>query len=416
MEHLRAGRHREAIAICHERLREAPGDTGALVLLARALLLSGQAIPAVLLLERAVKSQPDEPALLAELGSALASAGSTAAAVVTLQRAIAQDPANAEAHFELLDLGAEQELEETLLTAAEANPESPAPHIGLANLLLETRRTNAALACFGRAVELEPGSRQAHARTGSRLAMMKQDERAARVYRWGLALNPGDPVLMHLLSAVEGGQGPERAADDYLAQHFDEFAKTFDDTLVGRLEYRAPQLIVEALEEWLSSSGPAQLSVLDAGCGTGLCGPLLRPYARRLVGVDLSRQMLAVAEASGSYDELRVDEVTRAMEAEPATYDLVVATDVLIYFGRLEEFFAAAARAVHAHGRVAVTAERHDGDGYVLRSSGRYAHAADYLRAAAADAGLVALSIKDCALRLEAGTPVPGYTAVLQRT
>ena len=29
-----------------------------------------------------------------------------------------------------------------------------------------------------------------------------------------------------------------------------------------------------------------QLDVLDAGCGTGLCGPLLAPYARRLVGVD----------------------------------------------------------------------------------------------------------------------------------
>ena len=35
------------------------------------------------------------------------------------------------------------------------------------------------------------------------------------------------------------------------------------------------------------------LDVLDAGCGTGLCGPLVAPYARRLVGVDLSEAMLA---------------------------------------------------------------------------------------------------------------------------
>ena len=34
------------------------------------------------------------------------------------------------------------------------------------------------------------------------------------------------------------------------------------------------------------------LDVLDLGCGTGLCGPLLRPYARALAGVDLSPQML----------------------------------------------------------------------------------------------------------------------------
>ena len=35
--------------------------------------------------------------------------------------------------------------------------------------------------------------------------------------------------------------------------------------------------------------------MLDAGCGTGLCGPLIAPHARRLVGVDLSGQMLAHA-------------------------------------------------------------------------------------------------------------------------
>jgi predicted TPR repeat methyltransferase len=126
--------------------------------------------------------------------------------------------------------------------------------------------------------------------------------------------------------------------------------------------------------------------------------------------------MLAVAEASAEYDELRVDEVTLAMEAEPAAYDLVVATDVLNYFGRLEEFFAAAARALRSNGRVAVTAERHDGDGYVLRSSGRYAHSADYLRAAAARAGLAPVNIRECSLRLELGSPVTGYTAVLERS
>ena len=35
--------------------------------------------------------------------------------------------------------------------------------------------------------------------------------------------------------------------------------------------------------------------ILDAGCGTGLCGPLLRPLAARLVGVDLSEKMVELA-------------------------------------------------------------------------------------------------------------------------
>ena len=37
--------------------------------------------------------------------------------------------------------------------------------------------------------------------------------------------------------------------------------------------------------------------MLDAGCGTGLCGPLLKPFAGRLDGVDLSPRMLAKAAA-----------------------------------------------------------------------------------------------------------------------
>jgi SAM-dependent methyltransferase len=53
--------------------------------------------------------------------------------------------------------------------------------------------------------------------------------------------------------------------------------------------------------------------VLDAGCGTGLCGPLLRPLARRLVGVDLSPAMVGAARAAASC-AANVDFVEGAVE------------------------------------------------------------------------------------------------------
>lgn len=46
------------------------------------------------------------------------------------------------------------------------------------------------------------------------------------------------------------------------------------------------------------------LDILDAGCGTGLCADVLRPYAKSLVGVDLSPQMLALAAKQQIYDQL----------------------------------------------------------------------------------------------------------------
>ena len=215
-----------------------------------------------------------------------------------------------------------------------------------------------------------------------------------------------------MLSALEGGPGPERASDEYVAEQFDAFAESYDETLVERLDYRAPQLVMEALEGWLPVADQPLLAVLDAGCGTGLSGPLLRPFARRLVGIDLSQEMLSIAAATSAYDELHASELVQAMDAEHAAYDLVVATDVLPYFGRLEELFEAAAGSLRAGGRVAASAEQYEGAGYALRSSGRYAHSADYLSAAAAGAGLVVVEIRDCSLRLEAGVQVRGYIAV----
>ena len=41
----------------------------------------------------------------------------------------------------------------------------------------------------------------------------------------------------------------------------------------------------------------------DAGCGTGLLGPLVRNFNETLIGVDLSEKMAAVYERK-KYDEL----------------------------------------------------------------------------------------------------------------
>lgn len=414
LEYFRAGRHQEAIALCHERLAAAPADSAVLHLLAQVLVHLGQSAVAVLLLEQALTSLPDDPALLAELGSALAGTGSTNAAVSAYERALAHDPENTEAHFGMVELGRMRDLEECLRAAWRRDPNDPAAHFGLANVFLDTGRDVAARESFRRAVALAPKFRRRHATLGIRLATRDRYQRAARMYRWGLALTPDDPELRHLLLALDGSPPPERTSDEYIVEYFDAFADSFDEVLLGSLDYRAPQVIVEALRPWLPTTPQAELSMLDAGCGTGLCGPLLRPFARRLVGIDLSPRMLELAEATHAYDELRLAEVVGAMDAEREAYDLIVAADVLVYFGPLDELLRAAAGALRPGGLAAVTVERHDGDGYALRPSGRYAHSAEYLRASAAQAGLAVLGVQECACRLEVGRPVAGYVAVLK--
>jgi predicted TPR repeat methyltransferase len=116
-------------------------------------------------------------------------------------------------------------------------------------------------------------------------------EEAAAVYRAWVAEEPHNPIARHLLAACSGEDVPGRAEDAFVEAVFDEYADNFDSKLVKSLGYRGPEYIAAALERHLP--GARGLRVLDGGCGTGLCGPVLAPYAGHLAGIDLSANMLA---------------------------------------------------------------------------------------------------------------------------
>ena len=151
--------------------------------------------------------------------------------------------------------------------------------------------------------------------------------------------------------------------------------------------------------------------MLDAGCGTGLCGPLIEPYARRLVGVDLSARMLDQARARNVYDEVVKGELTAFLRDFHAAYDVIVSADTLCYFGPLDEVAAAAAEVLRPGGSLVFTVEEMiDGGsdaGYALSLHGRDEHARRYVERVLADANLRS-DITLAELRLEAGDPVAG--------
>ena len=88
----------------------------------------------------------------------------------------------------------------------------------------------------------------------------------------------------------------------------------------------------------------SEWTCFDLGCGTGLCGLLLRPAGRDAGGVDLSPAMIEKARARGVYDRLEAGDLVEAMKKAPRSFDLLVAADVFIYVGDLAPTFEAAAR------------------------------------------------------------------------
>jgi predicted TPR repeat methyltransferase len=232
--------------------------------------------------------------------------------------------------------------------------------------------------------------------------------------RLGVAPEDRAAVLAFELAAIGVEETPGTAPASYVATSFDAMSGYFDRRLRAMLGYRGPEQIVERLAR-AHGGGAGALDICDAGCGTGLLGPLLRPYARTLTGIDLSPKMLDKARERGVYDALLTSDLVAHLAAHPVGYDVITAADVFVYVGDLAPAFAAAARALREGGLFLFTAELAEGDGYALALVGRYAHSAAYLRAAAAAADLDVISMEEEPLRSERARPVRAWISVLGR-
>lgn len=252
---------------------------------------------------------------------------------------------------------------------------------------------------------------------GEARAALADTVQAGFAFQRARALDPADPLGAGLRLARLGlapAEGAMSAA--YVRTLFDQYADRFDTALRDRLAYRGPELLLAATTRAATLCGrPASFAAgLDLGCGTGLAGVLFAPLVERLSGVDLSPAMLAKAAALGLYDRLEAGEMGAALEGVPAgSLDLLLGADALCYVPDLSDIFHAARQALAPRGLFAFTLETHAGDGILLRDTLRYAHAAPWVRQAAATAQLKVLLMEEASTRSENGTPVPGLVCVL---
>jgi predicted TPR repeat methyltransferase len=236
---------------------------------------------------------------------------------------------------------------------------------------------------------------------------------ARDAYEHYLALEPDDAEVEQILLSLRGDEPPPRAPDRCIQQLYSRFAAFYETNMRGDLEYQAPERIGEALAAAL---GPRTgLDVLELGCGTGLAAPVLRPYARRLTGIDLSPEMVEKARAGGRYDTLEVAEITAWLARDTTTFDLVVACDTLIYFGDLRQITVPVASRLRPSGVLVFTVERDAGESFRLTDSGRYAHSLTHVQAAVDAAGLQLERVSEGLLRYEYGAAVTGLVVTARR-
>lgn len=416
----RSGRRSTAYEIYRRVLTLMPEHPDALHFMGLLANEQGSHADAIRLMAHSVDLVPEHAGYRTNFGTVLAAAGRFEEAEQQYRVALTLDPDRPDALNDLAVLCGAMErfadAEQLLVHLLGLYSDFTDARHNLARLYLRLGRIDEALAQGCEAIVRDPNSAPAREILGYAYCKLGRFDDAARVYHDWLVHEPNDPRARYLLAACTGESVPPRAPDAYVRAEFDGFAESFDRRL-AMLGYRAPALTAAALTTRLGA-GKADLEVLDAGCGTGLCAPLLKPFAARLTGVDLSAGMLAKARARRLYDALAQAELTDFMRGCQSAFDIIVSADTLVYFGALDEALLTAALALRPGGLLCFTlealAEGEMGD-YCLHHQGRFAHADGYVRTQAGQSGLIMLGCEPEVLRREGAELVRGWVVLMQK-
>lgn len=401
-------------------LKAKPEEPGALHLLGSLRNMQGQFRVALELLEQAVRHLPLDPAPWNDLGLVYAKLNRDDDAMEAYRRSIAladHTPLAAKSWDNLGRLLLKvdvMEAEQAFRQATQIAPDFGLGWYGLAQALVNQGRLDEALQTAAKAVRLMPKS-LARALFASALATRGHRAAAIRFYRDWLAEDPQNAVVQHHLRALTDPQSPQHASAAYIQTAFDGFALSFDSKL-AQLHYLAPEQIRDAVQVHYPQRAAA-LDIADLGCGTGLCAPLLVPWARHLCGVDLSARMLALASERGLYHALHQGELLSFLDAQAKRFDVLIAADTFCYFGSLFAPLIACAKALRGAGHVFFTLEAllEDDFAHRLASTGRFAHSQAHVHEAAQRAGLSLLGLQTVILRTERDEPVKGWVVSLRK-
>jgi predicted TPR repeat methyltransferase len=386
-----------------------------------ALLMSGQIEQAITAARAAITAKPDYAAAHHQLGLALVARRDIEAARESLEKAIELRTAESGAKGAIASVQALAmlEIEAGNLARAETlfrrivtdDPAHASAWRGLGQVLTRQGKHAAALSAMAEAVRAArtpapaapPGAGAQSAESLSSAAARAADRLA----------QSSEVAELHFALATEANLvAPSRVPAAVVTELFDRYASRFDEHLRDKLGYRVPERVAEAV----ARHKPAEaIDALDIGCGTGLCGVLLRPMAKSLTGVDLSPAMIEQSRKRNVYDHLHVGDLLATLSAADCQYDLIVAADVLIYHGDLSQIFESAMGALRPGGLFVFSIESTSAERYQLQANRRYGHSRGYIDRLMKMFGWETVSIEEIAIREEKRQPVGGFLAVLRR-
>lgn len=407
---------------------------------------------AVAAYQKALELRADYADVYYNLGLALLKLGKDEEAMTAFRALLALAPLHTGAHFQLGCLLLKQrqfyEAANEFSTITQTHPHHFESLANLAICYLQQGSVDQAASCYLRALEIMPNDREtlfnlgvihmqqgynrdainyylhavkahpdyfeAHQNLGALYLMARDYENALLHFRESLRIHPEHEVSRHMIRILMQDKQLTTSSPAYIQSLFDSYADYYDAHMRSHLQYQVPEKLYAAVKQ-TGTLGAANLDILDVGAGTGLCGILFKPHARKLAGVDLSEKMLEAAKQKNIYDALAAEDAEQYLLQHPAGFDLVLAADVLVYFGDLQPLINAVKEALRPQGYFAFNVEVNaDGD-YMLTPSGRFAHHVGYLEGLARANGFEVVNMEADVLRRQQNEPVSGYVCLWRR-
>ncbi|MGO8755850.1 MAG: tetratricopeptide repeat protein [Gallionellaceae bacterium] len=421
----RQGQLDKAVASYQMALALRPDYVDAYISLGNTFKDLGKPEEAIVCYQKSLAFNPNYAEAHFNLGNILCSLEQLVDAAASYRRALEIKPHYAGAHFKLGDvqhkLGQLDGAIASYRRALQIKPELTEAHSNLGSALRDIGQFDEAVASYRRALEIDPNNLGTNFRLGNLLSDLGMLDGAEELFRQCLKIDPEDSLGAQLLLARLGfEQMPARASEAQLSKLYVERSRNWDRK---KGSYRAHELVAQALRKLQPN---CTLDILDAGCGTGLVGALVRDMASKLDGIDMSAAMLLKAREKGIYDQLYQGDLVSAMAGNPDSYDAITCAATLIHFGDLTTVFAAAASSLRQGGLFIFTVFPNDSaenskDVVVAQHSGLawggcYAHSQGYVRRLAEATGFVVDMLYSETHEYDnLGIPIRGLVVALRR-
>jgi len=284
--------------------------------------------------------------------------------------------------------------------AVAINPENPAISYNLALILKETGDIEEALGLMFHAHLKEPDNDMFAINIAETLAGLfeTQPEAALKIAENWQKQEPDNVFSKHVLASLSGTS--ESAENELYAEKlFNHFATTYEQTL----DKLNPRIIAQFQNKY----GKIKGNVLDLGCGTGLAAQTLKNDENVFDGVDISEEMLKIAESKKLYRQLFHQDIKDFLKKHSAhSYDWVLAFDVFCYLGDLAAVLTLLKGCCCCFSIEIADEDRHQN--YYLNANGRYKHKKSYVSELLKKLKFKQIEATEMVLRQENGSDVNG--------